>query len=250
MKQWHELIDFLAPSVVKIESPQGHGTGFLLSYNEDQTVTAIATAHHVVSDADKWVQPIRIYSAGSGRTVVLAEKDRRVRSDPIKDSAVVLIRSSDIRPLSLPMRPIQLLRKGEHLKAGVDVAWLGFPGIGPDTLCFFAGKVSAWQSYADGYLIDGVAINGVSGGPAFCRESESETLIVGALTAYMPNRITNESLPGLSVAKDVSHFQSVIVKLKDWDEARRQKKFLEYLNSIETEVPPELFGRGPQKKSS
>jgi len=60
----------------------------------------------------------------------------------------------------VPLRPIQ-----NALPIGVEVGWLGYPAIGPWTLCFFRGNVSARQEAS--YLIDGVAINGVSGGPVF-----------------------------------------------------------------------------------
>ena len=60
MKEWFELMDQLAPSVVKIETQSGSGTGFVCAFNEAKTLTAIATAYHVVGDADTWQQSIRI----------------------------------------------------------------------------------------------------------------------------------------------------------------------------------------------
>jgi hypothetical protein len=75
-----------------------------------------------------------------------------------------------------------------------------------------------------GLLIDGVAINGVSGGPVILRRADDTVRIIGAITAYMPNRLTSGTLPGLSVAQDVSHFQKIVTQFKSSDEAARKKK--------------------------
>ena len=71
------------------------------------------------------------------------------------------------------------------------------PAIEPDTLCFFAGTVSARQTNRKAYLIDGVAINGVSGGPVFHSPTPDEVQIIGCVSAYHANRATGETLPGL-----------------------------------------------------
>lgn len=63
----------------------------------------------------------------------------------------------------IPEQLIELLPIEKHLKIAVPVGWLGFPAIDPNTLCFFSGSISARQHSQ--YLIDGVAIHGVSGGP-------------------------------------------------------------------------------------
>lgn len=47
----HELdaiVERVTSVVVKIETPSGHGTGFLCLYNEPRTFCGIATAYHVV----------------------------------------------------------------------------------------------------------------------------------------------------------------------------------------------------------
>jgi len=72
-------------------------------------------------------------------------------------------------------------------------------------------------------LIDGVAINGVSGGPVFYGaggDASNSVEIIGTITAYMPNR----SLPGLSFAQDITHFQNVVTAIKNRDEAEKKKK--------------------------
>ena len=56
----------------------------------------------------------------------------------------------------------------------------------------------------DHFLVDGTAIHGVSGGPAFCITPHGPR-IVGSITAYLPNLFKDENddkdmtLPGLSL---------------------------------------------------
>jgi hypothetical protein len=224
MTEWFALTDKLAPSVVKIETPTGKGTGFLCAYNESKTIAAIATAYHVVEDVDKWQQPIR-FRVGDNDILVL-EADRVIwpDKDQATDSAVIIVPSAKLNVLDLPKDPIPLLPSDKHLRVGVEVAWLGYPGIGPQTLCFFSGKISAWQPIQDRYLIDGVVIHGVSGSPVFFRASDTEVQVIGTITQYIANRLTGESLPGLSVAQNVSHFHKTISEIKSRDEAAKKKK--------------------------
>jgi hypothetical protein len=49
---WDQIVKKVTPHIVKIETPDGHGTGFLSLYNHDKTWCGIATAAHVVSHAD------------------------------------------------------------------------------------------------------------------------------------------------------------------------------------------------------
>lgn len=90
----------------------------------------------------------------------------------------------------------------------------------------FAG-ISATQDWRNAYLIDGVAINGVSGGPVIYSTQADGVQIVGSISAYSANRATGETLPGLSVAQDVSHFQEIASRVRSIDEANRQKKALQ-----------------------
>jgi hypothetical protein len=246
MKQWFELVDLIAPPIVKIESPRGHGTGFLCGYNADRTLAAIATARHVVEEADKWQQPIRIHNVAAGKTILLQEPDRVIIPDPLKDSAIIAIFTPQMQTLQLPDQPIQFIESGKHLRVGVEVAWLGYPGFGPDTLCFFSGMTSAWQEAKFAYLIDGVAINGVSGGPVFRRTVDSAE-IIGSITAYQPNFQMSGTLPGLSIAQDVSHFQDFVMRMKNREEAARKKKEQELLQLQVTEAPQ---GTAPSEPKS
>ncbi len=132
---WDEVVERVAPCIVKIETPAGHGTGFLVFYNESRNLCGIATAHHVVSHADQWQQPIRINHISSGTTSFLKEGDRVIWGDENKDSAVIITSAGE---LQFPQDPIPLLPMDRRLPIGIEVAWLGYPSIAQYTLCFFA----------------------------------------------------------------------------------------------------------------
>lgn len=207
---WDPIVDKIAPYVVKIETPTGHGTGFLCLYNQDKSFLGIATAKHVVGYADDWQQPMRLHHFQSSTTRFLKEADRTILSDADSDSAVILFAPGELK---LPEDTIPLIPISNPLAIGTEVGWLGFPALASNTLCFFSGKISARQEWRHAYLVDGVAINGVSG-----------VQIVGTISAYVSNRATGDILPGLSVARDVSHFHDTINLLKSLDEARQKKQ--------------------------
>lgn len=229
---WNLLVEKVAPYVVKIETPSGHGTGFLCLYNQDKTFLGIATARHVVSDADEWQQPLRIRHYPSATTQFFKESDRAILSDPNTDSAVILISPGD---LQLPQNTIPFLPNSSPLTIGIEVGWLGFPAIAPYTLCFFSGNISAREEWRHAYLIDGVAINGVSGGPVIYSTETEGIQIVGTISAYVSNKATGDTLPGLSIARDVSHFHDTISMIKNLDEAREKKQ-----EQQATSAPPSL----------
>jgi hypothetical protein len=220
---WNAVVAKVMPSIVKIETPSGHGTGFLCFYNEDGSFCGIATAHHVIAHAERWQEPIRISNYQTKTSILLKESDRVIWSGEEKDSAVILFSVSG--DLKLPEEPIALFPTDTRLSIGVEVGWLGYPAIAEYTLCFFSGNVSAVWEFRNAYLIDGVAINGVSGGPViYSADPSGEGVqIVGATSAYRANRATGEALPGLSIAQDISHFQAMLIHVRTLDEANRQK---------------------------
>jgi hypothetical protein len=218
MANWNDVVDKVTPYVVKIETPQGHGTGFVCLYNDDKSLCGIATANHVVQHADIWKEPIRILHFPS-KTMEFLRDDRRIIYDDFdNDSAVILFPPED---LQLPQSLINLFPTEHRLPIGAEVGWLGFPAIGTNALCFFAGNVSAREEAQHSYLIDGVAINGVSGGPVVYSTPAEGVQIVGAISAYRANRATGETLPGLSVARDVSHFHEIASRVRSLDDARK-----------------------------
>lgn len=223
---WDKAIEVIKPHVVKIETPDRYGSGFLAFYNHDRTFCGIATAAHVVSHADEWQEPIRIKNEMSKVPRFLKQEERVIYLDLSTDSAVVLFFKGDF---VLPETPIGLMPINEPCAIGRDIGWLGYPAIEPNYLCFFAGTVSAIQAGRKAYLVDGVAINGVSGGPVFhCQTpTDDKVQIIGCVSAYHANRATGEALPGLLRAQDVSHFHAVAQYVRNIDEANAKKKEFE-----------------------
>ncbi len=167
---------------------------------------------------------------------MLNATDRVIFLDYATDSAIVLFVKGD---LQFPQVPVTLLPVDEPCKIGSDVGWLGYPGIEPNTLCFFAGTVSARQAQGHSYLIDGVSIHGISGGPVFHCTAPNVVQVIGIVTAYHANRATGEALPGLLRAQDVSHFHSVAAHIRTIDEANAAKReFDEAQKMVEVPVEP------------
>jgi hypothetical protein len=104
-------------------------------------------------------------------------------------------------------------------------------------MCFFSGTVSAWQPAKKSYLIDGVAINGVSGGPVFHCPDPEKPQIIGSVSTYHANRATGETLPGLLRAQDVSHFHAAAARIRNIDEANAKKKEFEEAQKAKAESP-------------
>jgi hypothetical protein len=231
------IVEKVLPSVVKIETPGGHGTGFLCFYNENRLFCGIATALHVVEHADTWQLPIRISNYHSKTTMFLKESERVIWSDKAKDSAIVVVSTGQ---LNFPEFPIQLLPPDRRLPIGREVGWIGYPAIAAYTACFFSGTVSALEDWRNAYLIDGVAINGVSGGPVIYSDPTDGVQIVGSISAYRANRATGEVLPGLSIAQDVSHFQDSLTVVKNIDDASRQREALKAEQERKAQQAPPL----------
>lgn len=215
---WNQVVEKVSPYIMEIHTPSGRGTGFLCMFNSTKGMCGISTALHVIENADEWHQPIKLIHHNSRKNVFLKEADRAIITDPATDSAVILLSTPDF---PFPEEPIPLLPMSNPLHIGNEVGWLGFPAIDSDVLCFFSGNISAKKGTS--YLIDGVAIHGVSGGPVLYVTPTEGVQIVGIVSAYRANRVTGEALPGLLYAKDVSHFHGVIDKIRSIDDAKQRK---------------------------
>jgi hypothetical protein len=216
--EWCDAVEVLRPHVVRIMTPEGSGTGFLLSHVDNSSICAVATAAHVVNYAHYWEQPIRIEQ--NGKMVLLRKVDRAILVDEPKDTAAIVFNKGE---LPLPAEPLDFLPpEDESLKVGNEIGWLGFPAVAPGDLCFFSGRVSAWRGHHPEYLVDGVAINGVSGGPAFWNGANKITL-TGVVSAYIANRATGETLPGLAVVTNVHQFHELTKVFKSVNEAKEKE---------------------------
>lgn len=223
---WSDGIDVVKPYVVRIITPQGAGTGWLVSRSQSTELVAVATASHVIEHAHFWEQPIRLHHVASGAAVILRSADRAIHADTDRDTAGIVFSKGE---LPFPSDDLPLLAEDTLMRAGSAVGWVGFPGLAKANLCFFSGHISAYVTDPTMYLVDGVAINGVSGGPAFRVSNGVE--IIGVVSAYIPNRSTGEVLPGVAVVRDVSQFHDLATRFKNFDHAK------------EAETPPDRPGR-------
>lgn len=207
---WHTHIQTMRPHVVRVTTPGSSGTGFIVR-SHDQVIQII-TAAHVVRDAHAWEQSITVHhSAFEGGSVQLTpDIEKRVVFHNFLDSACLGFALPNLIGNAFPEEPIELVPPGETIKEGVEVGWLGYPYLAPGgTLCFFSGHISA--RLEGRYFVDGVAVHGVSGGPAFYFDlgSTSDNIparlrILGSITAYSPDRASRDVLPGLMVADNAS----------------------------------------------
>src|SRR5260221_10571847 len=173
--------------MVRISTPSGSGTGFMISNGKNNAICGIATAAHVLDHAHYWEEPIRVDHVSSGKSFVVGGEEGAVMLDAARDTAALLFGRGD---LPFPADPLPLSPKDMFLKVGNDIAWLGFPAIPTASLCFFTGNVSAWIQDQSAYLVDGVAINGVSGGPDFhvaAAKGNQNLVVMGFVSAYVPN---------------------------------------------------------------
>jgi hypothetical protein len=217
--EWADAVEAIRPHIVRISTPDGNGTGFLVARSSTHKVIGIATAAHVIDHCHYWEEPIRIEHLESGNTRLLRVDNRAMFINEDKDTAAIVCEDTD---LPLPKAPLPLLSKDKHTRVGVDVGWLGYPAIARQHLCFFTGRISCYLQDQEMYLIDGVAINGVSGGPTFCIAG-SDIQVVGVISAYIVNRSTGETLPGVSVARDVVELHEIIGAMKSVDEAKEKE---------------------------
>ena len=217
---WATNFRAIRPYIMSIETPSGSGTAFLFTYNSRKTLAGFATAAHVVDHAHEWKEPIKLTNSLTGKELFIQEKDRIILIDRMRDSASILIANDK---LDLPQDTLPLIDPKKTLAIGAEVGWVGFPSIASPNLCLFTGRISAQIENRNSYLIDGVAINGVSGGPVLHYSPGSKLRIIGTVSAYVSNRIYGETLPGLLRVQDVTPFHATINTLISWDEARKKQ---------------------------
>ncbi|HXH92261.1 MAG TPA: serine protease [Thermoanaerobaculia bacterium] len=194
-RPWFEVAEHVGKSTFRLYTDEAMGTGFLLMLGKgsDTHVAVLATAWHVVKDAIGGTS-LRICDR-DGKEVVRSRKGNIAVMEIGNglDSAIVVIQSPNQifhEGALLPLLPVAV-----QLKTGAEIAWMGYPGIVEPEICFFQGYISGTLKNPPVYLVDGVAINGVSGGPVF----DDRCHLVGLVSAYLPNRVGPETtLPGVS----------------------------------------------------
>jgi hypothetical protein len=195
---WPGIISKVEPLCFQVHAGDSLGTAFAIgiSGKDGGRHTMMATALHVVEGVlgnDKPIELIR-----SDGTVISRQAVGPLRIFPVGtpecDAALIEVPTKEplLRAEQLCAMPLETM-----LPRGAPVGWLGYPGFVFPELCFFKGCISGYQENPPLYLIDGVAINGVSGGPAF----DESGLLVGMVSAYLPNQIgPGRTLPGLMLA--------------------------------------------------
>ena len=83
---WSDEYENVEPLIVKIETPDGFGTGLFYKHVIGP-IWSILTAYHVVEKADSWGQPIRIYHPSGNR--YLDPLNRRIFS--IGDNGIIAL---------------------------------------------------------------------------------------------------------------------------------------------------------------
>lgn len=242
-KRWHDALTEIKPYVFKISTPRGSGTGFQLTFSP---LWGIATAYHVIEHANEWGETIKLTHHASQQTITLKEGDGRIIIPfPAEDLAFIIMPKSLLpdRKEEIPTTDQEMIRPGRIMKEGAEIGWCGFPSVARKNLCFFHGSISAFLGEEGNYLVDGVAINGVSGGPAFYIDAEDKIRICGVISAYMPNVATGDTLPGLSVVTAVKPYQTMVQTFKDLEEAQKkaeeQQKEIEKQNNEKSQTDSE-----------
>ena len=173
--KWVKIVNAVKESVVLVETPTKRGTGFVIPPPHGITHQTVITAYHVIDHALDWKEPIRITHFPSGKQALLDVDSRAMNQNPNRDMALIHFSADD---LPLPKSKIEMVPIKNRLNDGVQAAWLGYPAVAPYNLCFFTGHISTWLEPDEAYLVDGVAISGVSGGPAFFENEKGKIMIL------------------------------------------------------------------------
>ncbi len=212
---WQSAVKRIAPQIVRIRTQESSGTGFLVARMKTGARCGLATAAHVVEHANEKGGSITLVHEGSGKPLELTAAKRRLQLDTDADTAALVFENETFE---LPSNLVPLIPAEKFLMPGAAVGWLGYPDVWSEQLCFFGGRVSCYSESEHAYLLDGVSIDGLSGGPVFHLAPNGEPVIIGVLSEYISNRTPRGPLPGLSMARDVFRFHAMVDQFRSWDE--------------------------------
>jgi hypothetical protein len=203
--RWDEAVDRVSRCVVRLHAGTSAGTGFVIGIGRDKqtgsSYATIATALHVLQPLVGTPDELEIVSVDMN--TAFSSATDQIGFYPLGeityDTALAVVRTG--APLVSENELLPLLPSESMLARGSEIGWLGFPGITKPELCFFHGHISGYLADPPAYLVDGVAINGVSGGPVF----DNRAHVIGLVSAYLPNRIDqNTTLPGVMVVVSIN----------------------------------------------
>jgi len=198
---WAKAVAAVREHTFLIETPGARGTGFVVPSPPGTTNVCVVTAWHVIQHANDWQEPIKLTNFPLNKEVFLDANSRGIDFNGDRDQAIIQFSATD---LLLPASRLPLMNINQRLNEGVEAGWLGFPVVAPYNLCFFCGHISGWIQSDEAYLVDGVAINGVSGGPAFCQDDKENPIVIGLVTEYRPNWAGGTPLPGVSLIRSIN----------------------------------------------
>ena len=229
--EWHEVVELVAPHVVRIWTPQGSGTGFLVlpvkarpcARSPRQLMSSPTPTTGKNPSASNTKPPVGPSFCGkwTGPSILKA-----IRTQPRSYLSV---------PTWIcPRRPWSLQTRTRTSRQGSRSVGLATRRCQEQTSASSRVALAPGLMATTPYLVDGVAINGVSGGPAFF---SGAVLSRGRSLAYIPNRNTGEVLPGLAVVRGVSQFHDVADGFRTLDEAKAEE-------TPPTEPPPQVESDG------
>ena len=195
---WDKVVSRAEPIVFQLLAGHSAGTCFAVSIGTSPDSHSLyymfATAFHVVKDITLSKEPIYMLAA-DGKTVCEAEVGCYMiipLGSEVFDTALIMVKSSE--QIITQNNLLPMFSHESQMPRGAEIGIVGFPGIVKGEFCFFKGTVSGFLSNPPTYLLDAVAINGVSGGPAL----DNHAQIIGLVSSYIPNRVNQyTTLPGL-----------------------------------------------------
>jgi hypothetical protein len=202
---WTDVVDRASNSIFRVYAGSSAGTGFVIGLGSDRQTgdnyAMLATAWHVLKDLSGTPDDITIVSAN--KQEVFSSSATEIGfyrlGDARYDMGLILVKTDDLLIKQFELLP--LYPYDSILARGSKICWLGFPGIVEPELCFFHGYISGYVNDPLGYLVDGVAINGVSGGPAL----DERAHVIGLVSAYLPNRVDRvTTLPGMMLLMPIA----------------------------------------------
>lgn len=225
---YEEAYKEMSNCILKIETPNCYGTGFICFDNE--SFIGIATANHVVKFAHTEQYPIKITHYNSQKSLWILPGCYNTVNREEADSSFIFIGKHIINFSDIITESIipKFLNNEDNINIGCNACWLGFPNITPNTLCIFSGIISSKVNISGNlYIIDGVSIHGVSGGPVVVL-TDNGYKVIGIVTGYQPNVVNeNNVLPGLMYSRDVSHFLNVLHEINSFEQINENKQKLE-----------------------
>lgn len=211
---WHDAATKVSKILFRVYTNDGMGTCFLLSIatpGEGVHYGMFATAWHVLKDVQT-KESIKLVSADRKKKLdsINSTIDFERLGDEEYDTALIIVKTNE--PIIDENNLLPIPPKEHLLAQGAELAWMGFPGFVEPEPCFFHGYISGYLDNPPTYLVDGVAINGVSGGPAFDKHAQ----LAGLVSAYLPNQLDEDTiLPGISILIPINPIRAFMEKLQN-----------------------------------